>query len=138
MIKINCLILITGLSLLLSGCNKDVEIKPQFKSSNEATPYDYSSVPAEQFKGELSFFKEQLDKIFTDQKFILRDEGIAFAPTQSFLVVQIPVVRLNEETYQRNIVPRIKDNGWILEKSVKNADVFCNGKKYQLEIDYSA
>lgn len=68
----------------------------------------------------------------------MRDEGIAFAPTQSFLVVQIPVERLNEETYQRNIVPRIKDNGWILEKSVKNADVFCNGKKYQLEIDYSA
>ncbi len=33
MIKINCLILITGLSLLLSGCNKDVEIKPQFKIS---------------------------------------------------------------------------------------------------------
>ncbi|MEQ1120342.1 hypothetical protein [Acinetobacter seifertii] len=67
--------------------------------------------------------------------------GIAFAPTQSFLVVQIPVERLNEETYQRNIVPRIKDNGWILEKSIKNADVFCNGKKYQLEIirpkDYS-
>ncbi|MDC4656648.1 hypothetical protein NQ805_17535 [Acinetobacter baumannii] len=138
MIKINCLILITGLSLLLSGCNKDVEIKPQFKSSNEATPYDYSGVPAEQFKRKLSFFKEQLDKIFTDQKIILRDEGIAFAPTQSFLVVQIPVERLNEETYQRNIVPRIKDNGWILEKSVKNADVFCNGKKYQLEIDYSA
>lgn len=54
----------------------------------------------------------------------MRDEGIAFAPTQSFLVVQIPVERLNEETYQRNIVPRIKDNGWILEKSVKNADVF--------------
>ncbi|WP_213073060.1 hypothetical protein [Acinetobacter baumannii] len=141
MIKVNCLILITGLSLLLSGCNKDVEIKPQFKSSNEATLYDYSSVPAEQFKRKLSFFKEQLGKIFTDQKFILRDEGIAFAPTQSFLVVQIPVERLNEETYQRNIVPRIKDNGWILEKSVKNADVFCNGKKYQLEIirpkDYS-
>lgn len=79
-----------------------------------------------------------MDKIFTDQKIILRDEGIAFAHTQSFLVVQIPVERLNEETYQRNIVPRIKDNGWILEKSVKNADVFCNGKKYQLEIDYSA
>ncbi|MFL9568133.1 hypothetical protein [Acinetobacter baumannii] len=79
-----------------------------------------------------------MDKIFTDQKIILRDEGIAFSPTQSFLVVQIPVERLNEETYQRNIVPRIKDNGWILEKSVKNADVFCNGKKYQLEIDYSA
>lgn len=67
MIKINCLILITGLSLLLSGCNKNVEIKPQFKSSNEVTPHDYSSVPAEQFKGKLSFFKEQLDKIFTDQ-----------------------------------------------------------------------
>ncbi len=55
MIKINCLMLITGLSLLLSGCKKDVEIKPQFKSSNEATPHDYSSVPAEQFKGKLSF-----------------------------------------------------------------------------------
>ncbi|MFW1921042.1 hypothetical protein [Acinetobacter geminorum] len=141
MIKINCLTLITGLSLLLSGCNKDVEIKPQSKSSNEAAPHDYSNVSAEQFKGKLSFFKEQLDKIFTDQKFILRDEGIAFAPTQSFLVVQIPVERLNEEIYQRNIVPRIKDNGWLLEKRVKNADVFCNGKKYQLEIirpkDYS-
>lgn len=57
MIKINYLILITGLSLLLSGCKKDVEIKPQFKSSNEATPHDYSSVPAEQFKGKLSFLK---------------------------------------------------------------------------------
>lgn len=57
MIKINCLILITGLSLLLSGCNKDVEIKPQFKISNEATPHDYSSVLAEQFKGELNFLK---------------------------------------------------------------------------------
>lgn len=33
MIKINCLMLITGLSLLLSGCKKDVEIKPQFKIS---------------------------------------------------------------------------------------------------------
>ncbi|MGH1955257.1 hypothetical protein ACRCKL_19120, partial [Acinetobacter baumannii] len=47
------------------------------------------------------------------------DEGIAFAPTQSFLVVQIPVERLNEETYQRNIVPRIRENGWILEKHIK-------------------
>ncbi|MCH2000276.1 hypothetical protein [Acinetobacter seifertii] len=141
MIKINCLILITGLSLLLSACNKDVEIKAQSKSPNEAALHDYSNVPAEQFKGKLSFFKEQLDKIFIDQKIILRDEGIAFAPTKSFLVVQIPVESLNEETYQRNIVPRIKDNGWILEKSIKNADVFCNGKKYQLEIirpkDYS-
>ncbi|MDC4861941.1 hypothetical protein NQ910_18530 [Acinetobacter baumannii] len=63
--------------------------------------------------------KEQLDKIFTNQKIILRDEGIAFAPTQSFLVVQIPVERLNEETYQRNIVPRIRENGWILEKHIK-------------------
>ncbi|RSQ44516.1 hypothetical protein EA703_09065 [Acinetobacter baumannii] len=49
----------------------------------------------------------------------MRDEGIAFAPTQSFLVVQIPVERLNEETYQRNIVPRIRENGWILEKRIK-------------------
>lgn len=82
-----------------------------------------------------------MDKIFIDQKFILRDEGIAFAPTQSFLVVQIPVESLNEETYQRNIVPRIRENGWILEKRIKNSDVFCNGKKYQLEVirpkDYS-
>ena len=140
MVKINFLILIAGLSLL-SACNKDGEIKPHSKSPNEAALHDYSNVPAEQFKGKLIFFKEQLDKIFIDQKFILRDEGIAFAPTQSFLVVQIPVESLNEETYQRNIVPRIKDNGWILEKSIKNADVFCNGKKYQLEIirpkDYS-
>lgn len=60
-----------------------------------------------------------MDKIFTNQKFILRGEGIAFAPTQSFLVVQIPVERLNEETYQRNIVPRIRENGWILEKRIK-------------------
>ncbi|HFF5336671.1 TPA: hypothetical protein ACGDO6_003901, partial [Acinetobacter baumannii] len=82
-----------------------------------------------------------MDKIFIDQKFILRDEGIAFAPTQSFLVVQILVDRLNEEIYQRNIVPRIRENGWILEKRIKNSDVFCNGKKYQLEVirpkDYS-
>lgn len=60
-----------------------------------------------------------MDKIFTNQKIILRDEGIAFAHTQSFLVVQIPVERLNEETYQRNIVPRIRENGWILEKHIK-------------------
>ncbi|MCW3166414.1 hypothetical protein OMP47_18180, partial [Acinetobacter baumannii] len=58
-----------------------------------------------------------------------------------FLVVQILVDRLNEEIYQRNIVPRIRENGWILEKRIKNSDVFCNGKKYQLEVirpkDYS-
>ena len=72
MIKVNCLILITGLSLLLSGCNKNVEIKPQFKSSNEATPYDYSSVPAEQFKRKLSFLKNNWIKFYRSKIYFER------------------------------------------------------------------
>ncbi|WP_446905873.1 hypothetical protein [Acinetobacter baumannii] len=56
MVKINFLILIAGLSLL-SACNKDGELKPQSKSPNEAALRDYSNVPAEQFKGKLSFLK---------------------------------------------------------------------------------
>ncbi len=62
MVKFNYLLFIIGISLLLSACNKDVEIKAQSKSPNEAALHDYSNVPAEQFKGKLSFFKEQLDK----------------------------------------------------------------------------
>ncbi|WP_332606375.1 hypothetical protein [Acinetobacter sp. ESBL14] len=130
----NYLILFIGLGLVLSACNKDAELKRQTVSITETAQTDYSNVPPDQFKGQLSFFKEQLDKIFNDQKYILRDEGIAFAPTQGFLVVQLPVEKLDDETYQKNIVTKIKENGWTFNKSIKNADIFCNGKKYQLEV----
>jgi len=132
--KFNYLLLLTGLGLLLSACNKDVELKRQAISVNETAQNDYSKVPSDQFKGQLSFFKEQLDRILNDQKYILRDEGIAFAPTQSFLVVQIPIEELNEGSYQKNIFPKIKENGWTFNKSIKNTDIFCNGKKHQLEV----
>jgi hypothetical protein len=130
--KFNHLTLIIGFVILLSACNKDLESKRQ--NVNETAKIDYSNVSPDQFKGQLSFFKEQLDKVFNDQKYILRDEGIAFAPTQSFLVVQIPIEELNEESYQKNIFPKIKENGWTFNKSIKNADIFCNGKKHQLEV----
>lgn len=105
---------------------KDLESKRQ--NVNKTAKLDYSNVSPDQFNGQLSFLKEQLDKVFNDQKYILRDEGIAFALTQSFLVVQIPIEELNEESYQKNIFPKTKENGWTFNKSIKNADIFCNGK----------
>lgn len=109
-------------------------VNASLKKSEISQYDDYSNLSPEQFKGELSFFKQQLDEILYKQKFNLRDDGIAYAQSQSFFTVQIPMNDLDDETYQRNILPRIKENGWVFKKNIKNADIYCHGNNKQLEI----
>ncbi|EPF71084.1 hypothetical protein [Acinetobacter rudis] len=138
--KLSYLILALGISSILSACNKEPVVNPSL-NGNEMIQQDYSHLPPEQFRGELKFFKEQLDIIFNTYKFVLRDEGIAYAPTQGFLVIQIPMKELDIKVYHSDIFPKIKESGWVFKKSIKNADIFCHGNQRQLEIirpkDYS-
>lgn len=57
MIKINCLILITGLSLLLSGCNKDVEINYSKETIIEENRLTFTSIEKERNIG--MYYQEQ-------------------------------------------------------------------------------
>ncbi len=51
MVKFNYLLFIIGISLLLSACNKDVEIKAQSKSPNEAALHDIAMFLQNNLKG---------------------------------------------------------------------------------------